>query len=60
MMRAGAAEQGPAVRPSPPGWVSRGGPKGGEEAEEMGKVVCIGVAGGTGSGKTTVAEAIVN
>ena len=25
----------------------------------MGKVVCIGVAGGTGSGKTTVAEAIV-
>lgn len=26
---------------------------------ELGKVVCIGVAGGTGSGKTTVAEAIV-
>ncbi|MFN3412755.1 MAG: uridine kinase [Thermoanaerobaculum sp.] len=27
---------------------------------ELGKVVCIGVAGGTGSGKTTVAEAIVS
>ncbi|BCW92259.1 MAG: hypothetical protein KatS3mg007_0153 [Thermoanaerobaculum sp.] len=26
----------------------------------LGKVVCIGVAGGTGSGKTTVAEAIVS
>lgn len=26
---------------------------------ELGRVVCIGVAGGTGSGKTTVAEAIV-
>ncbi len=29
-------------------------------AAEPGKVVCIGVAGGTGSGKTTVAEAIVS
>lgn len=29
-------------------------------AAKLGKVVCIGVAGGTGSGKTTVAEAIVS